>query len=64
MLLQKARCNASAARASATRRVTAVTDPGSSFVVTPTTRLDTLPRRSSLNAVAGVETTRRTTVSM
>jgi len=44
MLLQKARCNASAASVSTTRSVTADMHPGVSFVGAPISPVDALPR--------------------
>jgi len=55
MWLQKARCNANAASASATRSVTADTHPGSSLVGASSSPVDALRRRSSLSAVAAGE---------
>jgi len=57
MWLQKARCNASAASASAKRSVTADTHLGASLVGAPTSPVNALPRGSSLSAVAAEETT-------
>jgi len=62
--LLKARCNASAASASATRGITADTQPCASHVGAPTSPVDALPRGNSLSAAAAGETTRRTTVAV
>ena len=60
----KARCNASAASASATRSLTAATQPGASLVGVPTSPVDALPHENSLSAVAVGETAQRTTVAV
>jgi hypothetical protein len=59
--LQRARCNASAANASATRSATADTRPGASLVAAPTSPVGAQPRGNSLSAVAAEETALRTT---
>jgi hypothetical protein len=59
--LQKARCNARAASASDTRRVTADTRPGASRVVAPTSPVGAHPDGSSLSAVATGATPQRVT---
>jgi hypothetical protein len=62
--LQKDRCNASAASASATRSETVDTHPGASSVGAPTFPVGALPRGNGLSAAAAGETTRRTTVGV
>jgi len=58
---QRNHCNASAARASVTRSVTADTRPGASREGATTFPVGALHRGSSLSAVAAGATTRRTT---
>jgi len=62
--LQKFRCNASAASASATHSATSDTHLGALLVGTPTTPVDAIPRGISLYAVSAGETTQRTTVAV
>ena len=62
--LPRARCNAGAANASATRSATAATHIGASLVEAPTSPVGALPRGTSLRAVAAEETTQRATVSV
>jgi len=62
--IQKFRCKASSASASATRSATADTHLGASLVGAPTSPVDALPRRSSLCAVAAEETKQRNTVAV
>jgi len=62
--IQRAHCNASAARASATRSETADTRPGASSVEAPTSPVGALPHGSSLSAAAVGVTTRRTTAAV
>jgi len=62
--LQKDRCNASAANASATRSATADTHLGVKLLGAPTSPVDALPRGISLCAVAAGETIQRATVAV
>ena len=62
--LRKARCNVSAANASATRSATAGTHRGASLVGTPTSPVDAPPRGNSPSAAAAGVTTRRTTAAV
>jgi hypothetical protein len=59
--LPRARCNANADSASATRSVNADTRPGASLVVAPTPPVGFQPRGNSLSGVAAVATTQRLT---
>ena len=61
---RKARCNVSAANASATRSATAVTLHGASLVGAPISPVAALPRGNSPTAVATGVTTQRTIVAV